>query len=465
MRHEVIDVARGGAIEGLSESCSDVAVGCADVAGLVQSVIRSSEQLRAEHTALVGTVAALDRDQGKVSEASEEARLLSRNAIERLSQGSDQIRSSLAQIGQLLSLVDTLTRHVTGFAAAMEQVRKCSQDIDRIAQTTNILALNAAIEAARAGEAGKSFAIVASEVKQLAANTRVATDEIGRTVDALGGEAERVISEIREGEEVSQKARNSVSRIEETLSGVIEMVEEVDKQNEQITRSTSTISQHVGCLHDVLNAFNRAAVENEGKLGESQKRMLELEETSNVMFDKMVHAGLCPKDSEVVQIAMQAAQECIEQVTTALEAGTLQETALFDDHYVEVPRTNPQLFRNRFSDWADQHWQPILDRIKADNPAVVATVCDDRNGFLPTHTSDRSQKPTGDYAHDLQYCRNGRIIFNDADRRLKKTDADYSLAVYRYEGDGKSYRVVRLVSVPMVIKGRRWGEYEITYAV
>lgn len=465
MKHEVIDVAQGDAIEGLSESCSDVTVGCADVAGLVQQVIKSSEQLRAEHTALLGTVSALDRDQAKVSEASEEARLLSRNAIERLGQGSDQIRSSLGQIGQLLSLVDTLTKHVTGFAAAMEQVRKCSQDIDRIAQTTNILALNAAIEAARAGEAGKSFAIVASEVKQLAANTRVATDEIGRTVDALGGEAERVITEIREGEEVSQKARTSVSRIEETLTGVIDMVEEVDKQNEQITRSTSTISQHVGCLHDVLNAFNRAAVENEGKLAESQKRMLELEETSNVMFDKMVHAGLCPQDSEVVQIAMQAAQECIEQVTKALEEGKLQENALFDDDYVEVPGTNPQLFRNRFSDWADKHWQPILDRIKADNPAVVATVCDDRNGFLPTHTSDRSQKPTGDYAHDLQYCRNGRIIFNDADRRLKKTTADYSLAVYRYEGDGKSYRVVRLVSVPMVIKGRRWGEYEITYAV
>ncbi len=96
---------------------------------------------------------------------------------------------------------------------------------------------------------------------------------------------------------------------------------------------------------------------------------------------------------------------------------------------------------------------------------TVATVCDDRNGFLPTHTSDRSLTPTGDYAHDLQYCRNGRIIFNDADRRLKKTTADYSLAVYRYEGDGKSYRVVRLVSVPLVIKGRRWGEYEITYSV
>src|SRR5690606_11546447 len=122
----------------------------------------------------------------------------------------------LSQIGQLLSLVETLTRHVTGFAAAMEQVRKSSYDIEQLAQTTNILSLNAAIEAARAGEAGKSFAVVASEVKVLANKTRVATDEIVGTIDALGEEAEQVIEQIENGEEASQKARNSVARIEET---------------------------------------------------------------------------------------------------------------------------------------------------------------------------------------------------------------------------------------------------------
>jgi methyl-accepting chemotaxis protein len=39
------------------------------------------------------------------------------------------------------------------------------------------------------------------------------------------------------------------------------------------------------------------------------------------------------------------------------------------------------------------------------------------------------------------------------------------MAVYRHEGDGEHYRVVRLVSVPMVFDGRRWGEYEISYVL
>jgi len=62
------------------------------------------------------------------------------------------INNSLNEIGNLLSLVETLTQHVTGFAAAMDQVRRSSQEIDQIAETTNILALNATIEAMRAGE-------------------------------------------------------------------------------------------------------------------------------------------------------------------------------------------------------------------------------------------------------------------------------------------------------------------------
>lgn len=465
MKHEVIDIARSEAVEGISQSCSDVAMGCSDVAGLVQSVIESSKQLRNEHVALLGTIEALNEDQTKVSEASEEARLLSNNAIGHLGKGTEHIRSSLAQIGQLLSLVDTLTRHVTGFAAAMDQVRKSSQDIEQLAQTTNILSLNAAIEAARAGDAGKGFAVVATEVKSLANKTRAATDEITRTIDALGSEAEQVIGQIENGEELSEKARSSVGLIEETLTGVIEMVGEVDNQNEQITKATATISKHVGCLQDVLHSFNQAALENEGKLGEAQDRMVSLEEISNVMFDQIVHAGLCPKDDEIIALALKAAKEVKGAVLDALESGELDEASLFDDNYIEIPGSNPQRFRNRFSDWAHRNWRPILDRVKASHPSVVATVCDDRNGFLPTHLTERSQEPTGNYTHDLQYCRNGRIIFNNVDRRLKKCDAEYSLALYRYEGDGRNYRVVRLVSIPMYFNGRRWGEYEISYTL
>jgi methyl-accepting chemotaxis protein len=77
------------------------------------------------------------------------------------------------------------------------------------------------------------------------------------------------------------------------------------------------------------------------------------------------------------------------------------------------------------------------------------------NGLIPSHLSDHSRKPTGEYVHDLQFCRNGRIIITPFDKRVKQSTKPYSMAAYRFEGDCKQYRVVRLVSVPMMIGGRR----------
>src|SRR5690606_22850526 len=315
------------------------------------------------------------------------------------------------------------------------------------------------------GDAGRGFAVVAAEVKTLAGKTRTATDEITRTIDALGSEAEQVVTEIEKGVKVLDEARNSVTRIEETLVGVGEMVSEVDRQNDQIAQATGAISGHVDKLQQALASFNEAARENEDKLGRAQGRMGELEEMASVMFDQVVHAGLAPRDSAMVERAQAARDEVTALALAALADGSLTESALFDDNYIEIAGTNPQLYRNRFCDWADANWRPVLDRIKASDSNIIASVCDDRNGFLPTHLSDRSLKPTGDYAHDLQYCRNGRIIYNSIDRRIKNSDQAFSMAVYRYEGDGEQYRVVRLASVPIVINGRRWGDYEISYVL
>jgi methyl-accepting chemotaxis protein len=347
----------------------------------------------------------------------------------------------------------------------MGQVRQCSRDIDQIAETTNILSLNAAIEAARAGDAGRGFAVVAAEVKTLAGKTRDATDEIARTIDTLGMEAEQVIVEIEKGVKVRDDARNSVARIEETLVGVGEMVSEVDRQNDQIAQATGAISGHVDLLQQALATFDAAAKDNEGKLGGAQNRMGDLEEMASVMFDRIVHAGLAPRDMAMVERAREAGEEVTQLALAALEDGSLTDAALFDDRYLEVPGTNPQLFRNRFSDWSDAKWRPVLDKVKASDPNIIATVCDDRNGFLPTHLTERSRKPTGEYTHDLQYCRNGRMIYNAIDKRIKSGNQSFSMAVYRYEGDGSQYRVVRLASVPIIINGRRWGDYEISYVL
>ena len=463
MKEFAIDINGASALEHIPASCGDVTVGCSDVAGIVEAVIKSSARLRAEHAELQGTVAALEADQAKVSEATDEARYLSENAIERLGEGTSLINSSLGEISSLLELVETLSQHVTGFAAAMDQVRRCSKDIEQIAETTNILALNATIEAMRAGDAGRTFAVVAGEVKSLANDTRKATVEISKTVDALELEANQVIERIEAGSEASGKAKHSVSKIEDTISQVVDLVSEVDRNNDTITRSTSMISAHVERVQGVLDEFDKAALENETQLEAAYRRMEKLELTASEMFDRIVQAGLSPEDSAMVACGQDIARELAARTEAALEAGEVNEAQLFDQNYHEIPGSNPPRYRTALNDWADEAWRPLLDKAKASDRRVMAAACTDMKGFLPTHLTECSRQPIGEVTHDTAYCRNGRILFDAIDQKSKLSNAPYMMAVYHQEGDGKKYRVVRNVYIPLYVRGRRWGDFELAY--
>jgi methyl-accepting chemotaxis protein len=451
-------------IDAIPRYCGEVTVGCADVAGIVEAVARSSERLRDEHAELAATIGELETEQRQVTDASDEARMLSQKAVERLMWGSDLIRSSLGQIGDLLSLVDTLSQHITGFAAAMEQVRRTSLDIGRLADTTNILAFNAMIEARRAGEAGKTFTVVADEVKSLANDTRRATEEIGRTIDALGAEAEQVASRIEAGAHASEEARSSIAGIEHTLSAVIQLVEEVDRQNALIARTTGGVGLHVEAVRKVLVSFDATALDSETRLETAHARMEQLEMTANVMFDKIVQAGLSPADSLLVELAQAAADEIVTLTEAALGDCSLTEAELFDQDYRLIPGSDPKRFGTRLMPWANRCWRPLFDRITGSDPRIMAVACTDMNGHLPAHLSELSREPTGDRVHDTRYCRNGRMILGAIDRKAKESSEPYMMAVYRQEGDGKSYKVVRNIYVPLVLAGRRWGDLELAYS-
>ncbi|MEO0643517.1 MAG: methyl-accepting chemotaxis protein [Pseudomonadota bacterium] len=460
-----VDTANAAALETIPENCGAVTVGCSEVAGVVEAVIRSSERLRAEHEALQGTVAALEADQAKVSEASDEARLLSERAIERLGEGTDLIHSSLGQIAELLEMVDTLGQHVTTFAAAMEQVRRSAQDIDDIAETTNILALNATIEAMRAGEAGRTFAVVASEVKSLANDTRKATEEIAQTIESLGDEASVVITKIEAGSQASGEAKASVARIEETIASVSGLVEEVDRQNDVIARSTGTISGHVHGVQDVLTRYDKVTRENENQLARAQKEAVGLESIANDMFDGLVQAGLSPKDQAMAEHAMKVAGEIADATERAIASGEISRSAVFDRAYQRIPGSAPERFTTGLSAFAERVWRPILNTSTSEWAEAVATVCADINGFMPTHIDKFAQTPTGDLEHDTRYCRNGRILMDDADRAAIQSDAPYRLSVFRQPIEGEGYSVVRSAYVPLRIKGERWGDLKFAYTL
>ena len=450
-------------IDDTAKICGEVAVDCSDTAGTLEQALKSAEQLRRDHSEWESITDRLASEIENVAHATVEARELSDAAREKLEAGNATISSSMAGFADLLDLINRLGTHITGFAAAMEQVKRASQAIDNIARTTNMLALNAAIEAQKAGDAGRTFAVVAAEVKKLAQDSRSAAVEITETVNSLASEAEKLAGEIGSGIEGSGDAQAQFSNMETLLGGLSDIVGQVDERTSEIASNTTAISQGLSESRAVRSAVSDANDRMHKQLSIAHHDVNELELRANRMFDQLVHSGMSRTDSVFVDLALAEAANITALTERALKEGGLTLDALFDTHLVPVEGSNPPRFRSRLTPWADANWRPEIDRIKNSNAAILSTCCTSSKGFLVTHLSEYSRAPTGDLAHDTKYCRNGRLLFEGIDVIAKASEQDYMMAVYRHEGDGTNYNIVRNVYVPLRFEGRRWGDLEIAY--
>ncbi len=466
MKMEKIEIQENYWIEQTARICGDVTVGCAETAGVLEKALASADWLKSRHGELTELTLRLDADIADVTRATSVAQNLSEAAVTKLMTGTDTIEISMERFGEMIALVESLGAHITGFAAAMEQVKRVSQSIDAIARTTNMLALNAAIEAEKAGEAGQTFAVVASEVKKLALDTRKAAVEITGTVNSLSNEASKFVGQIEDGVASSAIAQKQFSSLQVLINGVSEIVGQVGDRNREIADSTSAVHNSLIESQRVRDAVADANGEMFAAVGEAHNQIVGLESQANTMFDYLVHSGFSHDDMEFVELAKTEAQTVIAITEAAIADGSLTMDALFDTDYRPVEGSNPPRFTTKFTSWAERNWQPIVEAVKAQRPgAIMSCVPSSRKGYLPIHLKEFSRAPTGDLAHDTRYCRNGRILFDGVDIVAKASEQDYMMAVYRHEGDGTNYKIVRNVYVPLRINGQRWGDFEIAYVI
>lgn len=141
---------------------------------------------------------------------------------------------------ELVELTETISKRAT-------DVEQILGEIGAIAKQTNLLALNAAIEAARAGEAGRGFAVVADEVRDLSARTSAFSQQIGGLMQSMRDgvrSTEAAISQMASQDMTF--ALNSKSEVEEVLAAV-------ERLNAQRRQGVEQLSQHSSAMDDEVN--------------------------------------------------------------------------------------------------------------------------------------------------------------------------------------------------------------------
>jgi methyl-accepting chemotaxis protein len=462
MATQGIEEVTENAIRAVARDCGSLSMECSDVAGYVKGVsdrigahLKMLDQLEEVTTRLMG-------DQARVSDSTDEARLLSEQAKAKLEAGREAIEGTIDGFKGLTDLVVQLGERMAGFASAMNQVQTVSSTIETIARKTNMLALNATIEAARAGDAGRSFAVVAAEVKKLAHDTRTATSQIASTIGELTREAGAVTTEIKTGVERSRAAQSGFGTISETVREVSEIVGMVDRQTEGIAHSTGMIQTSVDRVKAGLTDFAADARENGTELLTAEKRLAHLEMLSNTMLDTLANSGAEIDDTPFILRAQETCRQIKAAVERAIDEGEVSLEDVFDRDYKVVEGSNPIQYDVRFNATADRHVQPVLDRTKGSDNRIIGSAIGDMNGYLPTHLSERSHPQGPDPVWNDEHCRNKRILIDDTTRMALASEKPATLATYRMEL-GDKFIPVKNVFVPLWIKGRRWGNFELAY--
>ena len=219
--------------------------------------------------------AAMRQSAAEVARGAQQTRVSTTSTVEGANESSQNLVAVAASAGQMASSIREISQqvsHVTvsvqaavdraaetndkvgGLSVAADRIGDVVRMITAIAGQTNLLALNATIEAARAGNAGAGFAVVAGEVKALAAQTANATNEITTQIQAIRAATGDAVSAVKD-------VGAAIGQVETVAHAIAAAVEQQAAATRQITdsvmlvtASTSAAAQAMGQVAEIAEA-------------------------------------------------------------------------------------------------------------------------------------------------------------------------------------------------------------------
>ena len=181
----------------------------------------------------------------------------------------DQINLAVSSMNRLTNQIQSSSETVAELAKSGQRVGDVMQVIREIADQTNLLALNAAIEAARAGEAGRGFAVVADEVRNLAAKTQASTVEIDGIIANIQSGSKDATEYMHASGIVAKESSDSVDAVRQTLATINQRMLSVNDATTQVataaeeqTSVSEDINRNVTEVAEIAESMSKAAEAN-----------------------------------------------------------------------------------------------------------------------------------------------------------------------------------------------------------
>ena len=191
----------------------------------------------------------------EMAAAAEEVSRHAAEAAQSSTETDNNTRATQVAVNSAIHDIQQLSGKLEEAAGTMTQLQEGAQNVGGvidvirgIAEQTNLLALNAAIEAARAGEQGRGFAVVADEVRTLAARTQQSTEEIREMIEQLQAISEKSVGAMEQSQQQAEQSVTQASTAGESLNNIVQSISAVNDINTQIAAASEEQSQVVASV-------------------------------------------------------------------------------------------------------------------------------------------------------------------------------------------------------------------------
>jgi methyl-accepting chemotaxis protein len=246
--------ALGRAIAGVRLVIGQVRDALGDISSSSRQFVHSAEQYAAGSQQQAAAVGEISQTMERLSHAAEQIAAGATRATRAAADGRAAVDQTAAGVRAIREAVQIAVDRTHMLRTGSDRVGAVADAISAIAERTHILALNAAIEAAAAGEYGRRFAVVAGQVRELAGDTRRATEQVKGTVGELREALEALEAGAQEARALALEVDDQAQRAASAIADVVQIVE---------TIARATVSQHGASTELVRTMHEIAAVARE----------------------------------------------------------------------------------------------------------------------------------------------------------------------------------------------------------